>query len=256
MPLIDGASKLVNKADPDDLAYLYVGLQAGGRPSVAIHLPKTMSVELGSRSKVTDFYCRISMGNSGPKVEFIGHVVITMEEDRKFDFELMLAGNAVGGELSIVMDGIIKNPLGLSDKIALGAVEDGHKLVIQLGVVWTQLAARGLPSALGLSGTLYLNHGTPEQKHWGMTVNLSENPMDFIIFLEASSLSYSDLVDVASALTSTSIPAGDVSGVTFEDVEIYASVGGSFGSQTYPPGLRMRGRMHLDNKDAFFCCDM
>ena len=256
MPLIDGDSKLVKKGDPNDVAYLYVGLQSSGLPSVVINLPKTMSVDLGSRVKVGNFFCRLSMGTTGPRVEFIGNVVITMEEARKLDFELMLAGDSVGGDLSIVMDGIIENPFGLSSRIALGATGDGQKLGIQVGVIWAQLASTGLPSALGFSGTLFLDRGSPKAKTYGMTVNLSENPMDFIIIINATSLSYEDLVDIASALTSTSIPAGDVKGATFRNLEVYASLGGSFGSQTYPPGLRMRGIMSINNIDAPFACDI
>lgn len=256
MPFIDGKSNLVKKADPKDSAYLYLGLQSGGLPSVAIYLPKTMSVELGSRVKVGDFYCRISASLSGPKVEFVGHAVVTMEANRKLDFELLLEGDTVGGKLSLVMDGIIENPFGLSERIVLGATGDGQKLGIQVGVIWTLLAATGMPAGLGLSGTLCIDYKTPKQKTYGMTVNLSENPLDFIIVVNATSLSYNDLVDIASALTSTSIPAGDASGASFKSLEIYASLGGSFGSQTYPPGLRMRGIMSINNKEAFFNCDI
>lgn len=160
MPLIDGGSNLVKKADPNDVAYLYLGLQSGGLPSVAINLPKTMSIELGSRAKVGGFACHISIGTSGPEIKFTGHVMITMEADRTFDFELMLAGDVIGGQLSIVMDGIIENPFGLSNRIALGATGDGQKLGIQAGIIWAQLATTGLPAALGLSGTLALDHGT------------------------------------------------------------------------------------------------
>ena len=256
MPLIDGKSNLVKKANPKDLAYLYLGLQSGGLPSVAIYLPKTMSIELGARVKVGDFYCRLSAGTSGPKIEFIGHVVVTMEADRELDFELLLEGDPVGGKLAMVMDGIIENPFGLSERIVLGATRDGQKLGFQVGVIWTQLAATGMPAGLGLSGTLCMDYKTPKQKTYGMTVNLSENPLDFIIVVNATSLSYMDLVDIASALTSKPIPAGDVSGASFRSLEIYASLGGSFGSQTYPPGLRMRGIMSMNGKDAFFSCDI
>ena len=256
MPLIDGESKLVKKDDPKDLAYLYLGLQSGRLPSVTIHLPKTMSVDLGPRMKVGDFYCRLSLGTSGPKVQFFGHVVVTLEEKRKLDFELLVEGDAVGGDLSIVMEGIIKNPFGLSERISLGATGNGQKLGIQVGVIWAQLAATGLPSELGLSGTLSLDRDTSKEKTYGMTVNLSENPMDFIIIINATSLSYPDLVDIASALTSTEIPAGDVPGASFRNLEVYASLGGSFGSQSYPPGLRMRGVMSMNGKEAFFNCDI
>ena len=81
MPLIDGESNLVKKGDPKDLAYLYLGLQPGGiSPSVAIYLPETMSVDLGPRMKVTDFSCALSLETSGPKIQFSGHVVVTLEE--------------------------------------------------------------------------------------------------------------------------------------------------------------------------------
>ena len=257
VPLIDGESNLVKKEDPKDLAYLYLGLRPGGLlPSIAIYLPKTMSVDLGPRMKVGDFSCALSLETSGPKVQFFGHVVVTLEEKRKLDFELMLAGDAVGGDLSIVMDGIIKNPFGLSERISLGATGNGQKLGIQVGVIWAQLAATGLPSGLGLSGTLSLDRDTSREKTYGMTVNLSENPMDFIIIINATSLSYTDLVDIASALTSTEIPAGDVSEASFKDLEVYASLGGSFGSQSYPPGLRMRGVMSMNGKEGFFNCDI
>ena len=257
MPLIDGESNLVKKGDPKDLAYLYLGLQPGGiSPSVAIYLPETMSVDLGPRMKVTDFSCALSLETSGPKIQFSGHVVVTLEEERKLKFELTVAGDAVGGDLSIVMDGIIENPFGLSERISLGATGDGQKLGIQVGVIWAKLAATGLPSGLGLSGTLSLDRDTPKEKTYGMTVNLSENPMDLIIIINATSLSYSDLVDVASALISTEIPAGDVSEVSFRNLEVYASLGGSFGSQSYPPGLRMRGVMSMNGKEAFFNCDI
>ena len=257
VPLIDGASNLVKKEDPTDLAYLYLGLRPSGLlPSIAIYLPKTMSVDLGPRMKVGDFSCALSLETSGPKIQFFGHVVVTLEEKRKLDFELMLAGDAVGGDLSIVMDGIINNPFGLSERVFLGATEDGQKLGIQVGVIWAQLAATGLPSGLGLSGTLSIDRDTSKEKTYGMTVNLSENPMDFIIIINADSLSYSDLVDIASALTSTEIPVGDVSEASFRDLEVYASLGGSFGSQSYPPGLRMRGVMSMNGKEAFFNCDI
>lgn len=140
----------MKKADPKDTAYLYLGIQSGGLPSVAIYLPKTMSIELGSRFKVGDFYCRISAGFSGPKVEFIGHCVVTMEADRKLDFELTLEGDAIGGKLALVMDGVIKNPFGLSKRIALGATGDGQKLGLQISVIWTQLAATGNASRIRL----------------------------------------------------------------------------------------------------------
>lgn len=97
---------------------------------------------------------------------------------------------------------------------------------------------------------------TSTAKTYGMTVNLSENPMDFIIIINATSLSYADLVDIASALTSTQIPAGEVPGASFKNVEVYASLGGSFGSQTYPPGFRMRGIMTINNEEAYFMCDI
>ena len=240
----------------NDQAYLYLGIGSGGLPSVAIDLPKTMSVELGSRVKVGDFNCRISAGLSGPRIEFFGHVVVTMEAKRELDFELMLEGDVVGGKLALVMDGVIPNPFGLSQRIVLGATGDGEKLGIQVGVIWAQLAATGMPAGLGLSGTLNIDYGTPKQKTYGMTVNLSENPMDFIIVVNATSLSYTDLVDIASALTDTSIPAGDVSDARFRNLEIYASLGGSFGSKTYPPGLRMRGIMSINDKEAFFSCEV
>ena len=257
MPLVDGENNLVKKEDPKDLAYLYLGLRPGGLLlSIAIYLPKTTSLDLGPRMKDGDFSYTLSLETSGPKVQFFGHVVVTLEEKRKLGFELMLAGDAVGGDLSIVIDGIIKNPFGLRKEISLGATGNGQRLGIQVGVIWAQLAATGLPSGLGLSSRLFLDRDASKEKTYGMTVNLRENPMDFFIIINATSLSYSDLVDIASALTSTEIPAGDVSEASFRDLEVYASLGGSLGSQSYPPGLRMRGLMSMNGKEAFFNCEI
>ena len=125
----------MKKADPKDLAYLYIGLQPGSHPSVIINLPKTMSVELGPRVQVGDFYCRISAGLSGPKVEFIGNCLVTMEAKRELRFELMLEGDTIGGKLALVMEGTLPNPFGLSERITLGATSDGQKLGIQVSVL-------------------------------------------------------------------------------------------------------------------------
>ena len=123
-----------------------------------------MSVELGPRLKVGDFYCRLSAGTSGPRIEFIGHVGVAMRAKREFDFELLLEGDLVGGKLAMVMNGDIGNFFGISERIVLGAKGDGQKFGIQLSVIWTQLAATGLPARLGLSGTLCIDYRTPKQK--------------------------------------------------------------------------------------------
>lgn len=42
-----------------------------------------------------------------------------------------------------------------------------------------------------------------------MTVNLGENPMDFVAIVNPAYLSYTDLVDIASALISAPISSSD-----------------------------------------------
>lgn len=157
LPLIDGKSEPVKKPNLEENAFVYLGLGSGGLPSVAFYLSKTMPIEFGSRAKIEDLYYRLSMGTSGPKVNLVVHFVITMEKDRKFDFGLRLVGNAIDGQLSLVMDGIIKISFGLSEGTALEATGAGQKLGIQFGIVWAQLAITGISSTLSLSSCLSIS---------------------------------------------------------------------------------------------------
>lgn len=262
-PLLDdrnGESKIVRKSNTKDRAYIYLGLRKAAVPSIAVYLPKSMSVDLGPRIAVKDFWLGLSISPSkGPKAAFFGKLTLRFDDQDKRDpinFELGISGDAIGGTLSMVTDAVIENPFGLSKRITLGAKNAVSKLGIQVDVVWAQLAATGLPSGFGLSGTLVIDKGAALERLYGMTINLSENPSNFILIIDATNPTSQDLVDVASVMSPLPLVLSVSPNVTSSNVSVYASLGGSFGSEVYPPGFRLKGVMSINGTETFFTCSL
>ena len=258
IPLLEdeNGSKVIKKPDSKDRAYVYLGLRKATVPSIAIHLPKSMSVDLSPRITVKDFWLELSINpTKGPRAAFFGKLTLRFDEEDKRDpinFELGVSGDAIGGTLSMVTDAVIENPFGLSKRITLGAKNAISKLGVQLDVIWAQLAATGLPSGFGLSGTLVIDKGTASQRSYGMTINLSENPTDFILIIDAPNPSFNDLVELANALSPQPIIVVEPPNVTFRNISVYASLGGSFGPEVFPPGFRLKGVMGINGTETFF----
>ncbi|MCJ1251166.1 hypothetical protein MMC30_008397 [Trapelia coarctata] len=262
IPLLEdeNGSKIVKKPDSKDRAYVYLGLRKAAVPSVAVYLPKSMSVDLGPRIAVKDFWLELSVSTTkGPRAAFFGKITLRFDEKDKRDpinFELGISGDATGGALSMVTDAVIDNPFGLSKRITLGAKDAVSKLGIQLDVVWAQLAASGLPSGFGLSGTLVIDKGTAAERLYGMTVNLSDNPTNFILIIDAPNPSFNHLVELANALSPVPTVVVEPPNITFRNISVYASLGGSFGSEVYPPGFRLKGVMGINGTETFFTCSL
>lgn len=219
-----------------------------------------MSVDLGPRIAVKEFWLELSISPSkGLKAAFFGKLTLRFDDKDKRDpinFELGISGDATGGTLSMVTDAVIENPFGLSKRITLGAKNAVSKLGIQADVIWAQLAATGLPSGFGLSGILVIDKGAALERLYGMTINLSENPTNFILIVDATNPTFQDLVDLASVMSPLPFSFSVSPNITFRNVSVYASLGGSFGSEVYPPGFRLKGVMGINGTETFFTCPL
>lgn len=219
-----------------------------------------MSVDLGPRIAVKDFWLELSMSTTkGPRVAFFGKLTLRFDEEEKRDpinFELGISGDASGGTMLMATDAVIENPFGLSKRITLGAKDAVSKLGIQLDVIWAQLAASGLPSGFGLSGTLVIDKGTASERPYRITINLSENPTNFILIINAPNPSFQDLVEFANVLSPQPVVVVEPPNTTFRNISIYASLGGSFGSEVFPPGFRLKGIMGINSTETFFTCSL
>ena len=204
------------------------------------------------------FTFEIAISNKGPSAAFVGNATVKLEDDRDpLLFELALQCNATSGDLSLVMHGTIDNPFGLSKRLTLGAKKDeGLPLGIQVNAMWAQLIATGIPSGLGLSGSFVLDKDKPTAKSYGMLVNLSENPLDFILIIEATEMTFAELLELHASMSNTPPLPIDAPDITLRNLEIYASLGGSFGSTTYPPGFRLKGIISINGTEAFFSCSI
>ena len=242
------------KSDP---CYLAIGITPGLQATVKIYFPGDIifTIPQGPNRKtvtsVKDFTFALGLGLKGVSGAFSGTLALKVDDEKPVNFILTIAVNAMQGEFAIETDAMIENPLGLSKRLILGPLTQQDK---KLGLACQWLWGSPTPTGGGISGTLSIDKKTKYQ----MMLNAGANPLDTIISIEASQWTWDDSMLLCQIMADPMDlglfkpmppPIADFS---WEDLQLYASAGGTFGAETTTPGFSMKGTLVFQKKRAKF----
>ncbi|KAK4696193.1 hypothetical protein P7C71_g1687, partial [Lecanoromycetidae sp. Uapishka_2] len=221
----DVSESVSTKPDP---CYLAIGITPGLQVTVKIYFPGniTFTIPQGANRKtvtsVKDFTFALSIGLKGVSGAFSGTLALKLDDEKAINFILSIAVNAMQGEFAIETDATIENPLGLSKRLILGPLTQQDK---KLGMACQWVWGSPMPTGGGISGTLSID----KKRKYQMMLNA--DPNDFGLFKAMPP------------------PVADFS---WEDLQLYASAGGTFGSETNTPGFAMKGTLVFQKNRAKF----
>ncbi|MGY6276136.1 hypothetical protein [Methylomonas sp. MgM2] len=168
-----------------------------------------------------------------------GCAVRVPKQDQPLHFDLKLELGMMEAAGSGTMKGYWEDPFGAK------GLRIGPNLALELGIIYQQFVATGIPSAFGFAGGLQLGDVVAQ-----MAVKISEVPSEEILYGELDELSPANLVKFVEGVANISIPGQDVPNFfELKQLKLYcAPTGGSIGTISYEPGFSFAGDLILFNK--------
>ncbi|MEO8147008.1 MAG: hypothetical protein ABI723_05185 [Bacteroidia bacterium] len=217
---------------------LILSAHFGNTTDISIEIPDTR-LDLGNSVTCDPMRIAIELAPQ-PALQLIFGLDVTVpKQNDPLHFDLMLEIGVAEGRGSATMKGYWVNPFGVN------GLQIGPELALQLGIIYAEFIATGLPSEFGFAGGIKLGDITGK-----MAVNVSEDPMHEILMGVVAKLSPQNLVAFASTITGLSINAADVPNFfDLEELKLYcAPTGGSIGTVTFEPGFSFFADLILFDK--------
>ncbi len=209
----------------------------GVATNIAIEIPDTR-LHLGHSVECDPFKIQINITPQPALVLVFGMEVTVPKQTTPLHFDMAISVGAIEANGSVTMKNYWKNPFGIE------GVKIGPALAIQIGIIYEQFVATGIPSQFGIAGGLEIADTVVD-----MAVSISENPMEEILMGKLEELNPSQLIEFAVQLAHIDIP--DIPDFfELKELELYcAPAGGSIGTITYKPGFSFSGDLVIAGKE-------
>ncbi|MEB3345482.1 hypothetical protein U6A24_08435 [Aquimarina gracilis] len=208
----------------------------GAATNIGIEIPDTR-LHLGHSVECDPFKIQINITPQPSLMLVFGIEVDVPKQTTPLHFDMALSVGAIEAKGSVTMKNYWVNPFGIH------GVKIGPALALQIGIIYEQFVATGIPSEFGIAGGLEIADTVID-----MAVSISENPMEEILMGKLEELNPSQLIEFAANLTHINIP--DVPDFfELKELELYcAPAGGSIGTITYKPGFSFSGDLVIAGK--------
>ncbi|MEW7290380.1 hypothetical protein [Aquimarina sp. 2304DJ70-9] len=205
--------------------------------NISIEIPETR-LHLGHSVECDPFKIQIDITPQPALVLIFGMEVDVPKQTTPLHFDMALSVGALEAKGSVTMKNYWKNPFGIN------GVKIGPALALQIGIIYEQFVATGIPSEFGIAGGLEIGDTVVD-----MAVSISENPMEEILMGKLEELNPSQLINFAADVTHLDIPeVPDF--FELKELELYcAPAGGSIGTITYKPGFSFSGDLVIAGKE-------
>ncbi len=209
----------------------------GSVTDIAIQIPETR-LHLGHSVVCDPFKIQINIAPQPELVLLFGMEVDVPKQSIPLHFDMALSVGALEAKGSVTMKNYWKNPFGIT------GVKIGPALALQIGIIYEQFVATGIPSEFGMAGGLVIADAVVD-----MAVSISENPMEEILMGKLESLNPAQLLNFVKDVTHLDIPEiPDF--FELKELELYcAPAGGSIGTITYKPGFSFSGDLIIAGKE-------
>ncbi len=204
---------------------------------IAIEIPETR-LHLGHSVECDPFKIQINITPQPELMLVFGMEINVPKQTTPLHFDMALSVGVIEAKGSVTMKNYWKNPFGI------GGVKIGPALALQIGIIYEQFIATGIPSEFGIAGGLEIADTVVD-----MAVSISENPSEEILMGKLEELHPSQLINFASQLVDLQIPkVPDF--FEIKKIELYcAPSGGSIGTITYQPGFSFSGDLIIAGKE-------
>lgn len=206
---------------------LVLSAYLGPRKEISIALPDTR-LNLGRSVKTSPIRIGIELMPQ-PSLEMIFGLDVTVpRQDTPLHFDANLSVGMMEATGGGTMKNYWRNPFGVQ------GIKIGPELAMEVGIIYAQFIATGIPSSFGFVGGLALGDVTAE-----MAAKISENPADEILMGHLKELSPANLVSFVNEATGANISVNDIPNFfALKDLEIYiAPKGGRIGTVEFEQGL-------------------
>lgn len=211
----------------------------GSTVDFSIQIP-AMQLNLGDAISCDPFLINLTIAPIPAFQLIFGMDIKIPNQEIPLHFDIALDINAIEAKASATMKNWWENPFGISD------LKIGPAVSLQIGIVYSQFMATGLPSEFGIAGGLAMGETVIN-----MAVKISENPADMILLGSLSKLETKDLLSFTKALTHVDVPSELVPEFEIRDLEVYcAPSGGTIGTITFEPGFSFSGVLTIFEKSA------
>jgi len=196
---------------------------------ITIEIPETR-LHLGHSVECDPFKIVINITPQPELMLVFGMEIDVPKQATPLHFDMILSVGVLEAKGSVTMKNYWKNPFGIS------GVKIGPALALQIGIIYEQFVATGIPSEFGIAGGLEIADTVVD-----MAVSISENPSEEILMGKLEELNPSQLINFTSELIDIHVPkVPDF--FEIKNLELYcAPSGGSIGTITYQPGFSFSG---------------
>ncbi|KAG8735240.1 hypothetical protein FRC10_010828 [Ceratobasidium sp. 414] len=156
------------------------------------------------------------------------------KSDVPLDFEAALTIKGEAVKLEGQMNGLWKNPFGVSNGVSIGPF-----LELGLAIDLAIFPETGLPTSFSFAGGLMVGRTKGQ-----VAVQISENPSQELLEGEIKNFGIQDLVTFTRQITELDIPMPP-DFIDFQDVKLYMSSGVTLGTMTYPAGFSFKAALIL-----------
>ena len=218
---------------------LELAAYVGDAVNISIAVPNS-GLKLGSSVTCDPFQLGIDILPSPALDMVFGCAVRVPKQNEPLHFDLKLELGMLEAAGSGTMKGYWEDPFGAK------GLRIGPGLALELGIIYQQFVATGIPSTFGFAGGLQLGDVVAQ-----MAVKISEVPSEEILFGELDELSPANLVKFVEGIANLTIPDQDVPNFfELKQLKLYcAPTGGSIGTINYDPGFSFAGDLILFNKE-------
>ena len=217
---------------------LILSAYLGTTKEISIALPDT-KLNLGKSVETSPIQIGIELAPE-PSLELVFGLDATVpNQDTPLHFDANLSVGMIEAKGGGTMKNYWENPFGVQ------GIKVGPALAMQVGIIYQQFIATGIPSSFGFVGGLALGDVTAQ-----MAVNISENPTDEILMGKLEELSPANLVSFVNEATGAGIPVKDVPNFfELNDLEIYvAPKGGNIGTVEFEQGFSFTADLVMFDK--------
>jgi predicted nucleic acid-binding Zn-ribbon protein len=212
----------------------------GQTTSLSIQIPGA-TLNMGKSVKCDPLKVSLSV-SPVPSFQLLFGMDLTVPKQQSaLHFDLMLDINAYQALGSATMKNWWENPFGVK------GLKIGPEVALQLGIIYEQFLATGVPSEFGIAGGLAIGDVSAQ-----MALNIAEDPSKEILAGSLSRLEPRDLVKLLNSIADIDLPADKVPDFfEIKDISMYcAPTGGTIGTITYEPGFSFGGILILFGKSA------
>ena len=221
---------------------LIMAAHFGTTTDISIAIPDT-KLNLSPSVETDPFKIVINLLPQPSLALVFGLSVTVPKQEKPLHFDMVLDLGLLEAKGSVTMKNYWYDPFSVK------GLKIGPAVALQLGIIYEQFVATGIPSEFGIAGGLGIGKTEVD-----MAVNISENPSEEILSGSLEQLDMKDLVEFAASIVQLKVADEDIPDfLDLKELQIYvAPTGGSIGTITYQPGFSFSCDLVVASKEFAF----